>query len=747
VSREDPCVEVELDCDVLVPEGSVPGAPASEGRVSRGRVSTGNAPVDPGASRITVLAPRTTEGLAPARPSLVLPEAPRLVPGDTTCAASLPAVRFSREGSAFRARLEFPAGTSFYGTGEVPGPLERSGRTVTLWNTDSFEYVETNAQLYQSHPSVLVVDPEGRALVVLADSPRRGTIRIHAESCPRVELAFEAEPFDLWLLEAPGPAEATRALAGLIGKIELPPLWALGYHQCRWSYSTEEEVRVLAAEFRRRGIPCDGLWLDIDYMDRFRVFTVDSGRFPDLARLTGELRGRGFHTVAILDPGVAIDSELAAEGLERAVFVKGADGTPATGRVWPGACHFPDFTDAAARAWWSAHVRAFVERTGLDGLWNDMNEPSVMDGPEKTLPLDCIHHGTDGSGGSHARWHNLYGQLMVAASRDGFEHARPERRPFLLTRASHIAGSRLAATWTGDNQATWDHLRWSLTMVLNLGLSGQPFAGPDVGGFSGNPDAELFTRWFELGALLPFFRGHAEKSTRRKEPWSFGEETEALVRSSIERRMRLLPTLYSLFHEAARDGTPVVRPLFFADPADPLLRSIEDCFLLGEELLVAPVVTQGARTRAVLFPRHPGGWYPFPAGGAPIHRRRRTVRAPLGTLPVFARAGSIVFEHEPRASTTTPAEILIVHVFCDAQGQARGRLYEDEGEGHAWRSGVFREAHFTARAGPDEVVIEERATGSFDASTRSRLLVVHTGARTLTVERARAERYVVPFVG
>lgn len=701
------------------------------------------------APRVTVCVPRTAVGLTPPRPSLLLPAMPAFVPRASSGAPGTPAPRFmprfTHDSTHVRARLAFEKGTSFYGLGEGAGPLERSGRRVQFWNTDAFQYDDTTLQLYQSHPYVLAVLPDGRALGLLADSIRRGHALLTSEPAgTELELAFEFEPFDLYLIEGAHPAEVTRALAALVGRCAMPPLWALGYHQCRWSYLSAEEVRALAAEFRRRGIPCDGLWLDIDYMDRFRVFTSDAATFPDLAALTHELRAQGFRTVAILDPGVAVDSELAAEGLARRLFVESADGKPAVGKVWPGECHFPDFTNAETSAWWREHVRAFVARTGLDGLWNDMNEPAVMGGPEQSLAPDCLHAGTDGSGGTHARWHNLYGQLMVEASRAGFVDARPELRPFLLTRANHVSGARLAATWTGDNRATWDHLRWSISMVLNLGLSGQPFSGPDVGGFIDNPDRELYTRWFELAALLPFFRGHAEKSSRRKEPWAFDEETEGRVRSAIERRMKLLPTLYTLFREAHERGTPVVRPLFFADPADAELRTLDDAFLLGDDLLVAPIVHARAHERRVLFPRHPGGWFPFPAGGAPITERERTVQAPLGTLPLFARAGAVLCEHEPRPSTATPPTLLVVHVFCDPDGRAAGRLYEDEGEGHAHARGHFRATRFTAQASESEIVIEEQASGPYDPPARARYFLVHLGGKTFSASRERAASYRVP---
>ena len=728
----------ELEVSPQGPPGAVPATGVTG--VERARVVLEGA-LDMRCS-ISAWTPSLTDGRRPPRPSrlLVLPGNARLQPGAPP--GEDPAIVFDHDGVHVVARALFPAGTSFYGTGEVAGPLLRNGRTVTLWNTDAMPYDESSSSLYQAHPFVLAVLPDGRAVGLLADTARRGTIALGSET---VELAFEEEPFDVYRIEADHPIDVTRGLAALVGRIAMPPAWALGYHQCRWSYASADELRALAAEFRRRGIPCDALWLDIDYMDRFRVFTWNEATFPDLPGLTAELRGQGFCTVAILDPGVAVESELAEVGLEHGHFVLDAAGEPVTGRVWPGTCYFPDFTSERVRAWWADEVRAFVERTGIDGLWNDMNEPAVFDVPSRTLPDDARHAGFDGSGGSHAEWHNLYGQAMAWASFEGLVRARPEQRPFLLTRANHVSGARFAATWTGDNRARWDDLRWSISMALNLGLSGQPFAGPDAGGFSDNPSPELFARWFALAALLPFFRGHAEKSSRRKEPWELGPRVETWVRAAIELRMRLFPTLYTLFREAHESGGPIVRPVFFADPADPELRALDDAFLLGDALLAAPVVHERAHERSVLFPRVPGGWIPFSAGAAessaagPILERERVVPAPLGSVPLFARAGSILFECAPRASTALPpVGPLVVHVFLDPDGRAEGRLYEDEGEGHAHARGVFRDTRFHARSDGNELVIDEQATGSFESPLAARYFIAHVAGRTLRFARPRA---------
>jgi len=594
---------------------------------------------------IRVFSPRTDDNRAPPWPSLLLPESPELEMERTWERAERR--RFEFDGETMRAQVGFPDGTSFYGAGSVAGRLLRTGRKVLLWNTDAWAYGEPSAALYSSHPWVLAVLADGRAVGLLADTFRRGALEIAPDG---VELQFEAEPFDLYRIEGPDPLAVLRGLAALVGTMPMPPLWALGYHQCRWSYASADEVRAVARELRRRRIPCDALWLDIDYMDRFRVFTWDGERFPDPRGLLEELRAQGFRTVAILDPGVATAKGYAVfeEGARGDHFVRTGRGSsleeaaPVRGRVWPGVCAFPDFTRPETRDWWAGRVAAFLADAPLDGLWNDMNEPALFRTPRGTLPDDARHAGWDASGpGDHARFHNLYGELMARATREGLLRARPEARPFVLTRAACATTARVAAAWTGDNQSRWEDLAWSIPMTVGLGLSGQPFAGPDAGGFAGDPSAELYARWYELAAFLPFFRGHAEKSSCRKEPWAFGPETEGFVRAAIERRMRLLPYLYTTFREAHETGHPVVRPVFCADPADPELRDVDDAFLLGGDLLVAPVVEAGVVRRDVLLPGA-GGWYAFPGGA-----RRRTERiahadAPLGVVPLFARAGAIV---------------------------------------------------------------------------------------------------------
>jgi len=573
-------------------------------------------------------------------------------------------------------RLRCPRGTSFFGTGEVAGPLRRNGRTATLWNTDSFGYDLRTTSLYQSHPWVLALFDDGAAAGLLVDTTHRCEIACDED----ISVAADGPAPAVYLLEGDSPRAVLEELALLVGTTPLPPRWALGFHQCRYSYGAEHEVLGIADEFRNRWIPCDTLWLDIDYMHGARSFTIDPHAFPDPEEMIFRLRERGFRTVWILDPGVKSDPLYGAfaEGQKREAFVKRADGSVFEGDVWPGRCAFPDYTREEARRWWGDLTGAFV-RMGADGVWNDMNEPSVFDGPGRSIPADCRHDADADLGGpdDHARYHNIYGMQMARATHEGLLRERPDRRPFVLSRSNFLGGHRYAACWTGDSASTWDHLAWTIPMMLNLGLSGQPFAGCDIGGFADNADAELFARWMGIGALLPFARAHSDKGTSRHEPWSFGHACEHACRLALERRYRLLPYLYTLFREAELTGVPPMRPLFFADPADPALRDAHDSFLLGADVLVRASVTPDNECKA-----------PVPAG---MWRRFEPVASGDANLPELSlRAGAIlplgpIMQH----TGERPLDPITLVVGLDEHGRAEGTLFEDAGEGFGYRDGDY----------------------------------------------------------
>ncbi len=596
------------------------------------------------------------------------------------------------------ATITLPAGTSMYGTGEVAGPLLRNGRTTVCWNTDAYGYGDEAISLYQSHPWVLAVRPDGTSVGILADTTWRCEVDTGARDPNQVVFIADGPAFPVIVIERATPQDVLKELARLTGTMPLPPKWAVGYHQCRYSYYPEARVREIAREFRERDIPCDVIWFDIDYYDSFRVFTFNKEYFPDPAKLNADLLREGFHNVWMINPGIKREdgagvTQIFDSGNAEDVWVKTANGATYSGEVWPGWCVFPDYTQPRVRDWWADFYAPFIAQ-GITGVWNDMNEPAIFNVPSKTMPEDNVHRGDptmvkpngqpqgDQAVGPHARYHNVYGMMMVKGTREGIEAAMPDKRPFILSRANYIGGHRYAATWTGDNSANWYHLEASIPMTLNVGLSGQPFIGPDIGGFAGDGDAKLFSRWMGFGALLPFSRGHTGKGNIDKEPWAFGPEIEATSREALKRRYRLLPYFYTLFREASVNGMPVARPTFFADITDPALRSEDDSFLLGSDVLVVgSMIPDGSRV--AVMPK--GVW-------------REIERSDDPDLPdMFIRGGAIVPTGPDIAfANEKPLDPLTLLVAPDANGNATGQLYEDAGDGYGYRNGEYLLSEYTA---------------------------------------------------
>jgi len=623
------------------------------------------------------------------------------------------AVRFfETEGDKEGFSIETEPGTSLYGTGEVAGPLVRNGRVIDCWNYDAYGYGDGTPHLYQSHPWVLAVRPDGTAFGVLADT----TYRVRVDLVGAIEMVSDGGDFAVIVIDRDSPQEVVQTLADLTGKIEMPPKWALGYHQCRYSYTPQSRVFEVAKQFRERKIPAEVMWMDIDYMDGYRVFTFSPEVFRNPSYLNQQLHEIGFKSVWMIDPGVKVDAGYAAyeSGTAHDAWVLNGAGEPFVGDVWPGPCSFPDFTNAGVRSWWSDQVGRFVG-VGIAGVWNDMNEPAVFKVESKTMPLDNTHRADEdlGGRGTHAQYHNIYGMQMVRASREGVMAANPEKRPFVLSRANFLGGQRYAATWSGDNSADWYHLESSVPMVLNLGLSGNPFTGPDIGGFVGDGDGELFARWMGVGAMLPFARGHTGKENIDKEPWAFGPEVEATCRRALERRYRVLPYLYTLFREAHQTGVPIVRPLFFLDPTDPALRSEDDAFCLGGDLLIVPELTPH-RDRAPALPRDfDTNWRAFDFGDADPDLPRLYARAGavIPTGPVLQYSGEKFLD---------PLTLIVA---LDETGHAIGTLYEDFGEGWEHRDGEYRLTTYEAFAEPGTVLIRgTKREGRWIAPTRSVLV-------------------------
>ena len=638
---------------------------------------------------------------------------------------------FSRSGSRSRVTLAVPRGTSLYGTGEVTGPLLRNGRTIALWNTDNFQYeADGGRRLYQSHPWVLGVRPDGSAFGMIADSTWAAELSLG----DGIVFTSDGPPFPVIIIDLGSPQDVMRGLAAMIGTIPLPPRWALGYQQCRWSYHPAARVQAIADEFRRRRIPCDVIWMDIDYMDGFRVFTFNPSEFPDPRGLDGYLHNLGFKSIWMIDPGVKVDAgyRVYNSGSEGDVWVHDAKGAPFQGGVWPGACVFPDFTRPETRSWWAANYREFMAQ-GVDGVWNDMNEPSVFDGPDKTMPRDNWHRGGGVlPPGPHAQYHNAYGMLMARSTREGIAAANPAKRPFVLTRSNFLGGQRYAATWTGDNASTWDFLKMAVPMTLNLGLSGQPFNGPDLGGFAGNPTPELWGQWVAMGVFFPFCRGHAVKGSVDKEPWAFGPEVESAARIALDRRYRLLPYIYTLFYQSSLDGSPVMDPVFFADIRDAALRAEDQAFLLGEDMLVVP--------RWADHPHLPGG----------IWRSVSLVEGDRGDkyqVDLKVRGGAIVPLGRVIQNTTEESlDPLTLLVSLDSRGRASGRLFEDAGDGYGYEDGDYLLTSYQAETrGETVVVTTERAEGRRPRPNRTIVIEIVTESGTFRGSGIDGQPIIVPL--
>lgn len=634
----------------------------------------------------------------------------------------------------------------FYGLGEKAYPLDRTGRHFTNWNTDAPGYSAEADPLYKTIPFFLCVEPRedggSFAFGIFLDNSWQSHFDFGGQAIGHYSFGADGGPLVYYVIGGPTPAEVIRKYTALTGRTSLPPRWSLGYQQCRWSYYPDTEVRHLVEHFRVRHIPLDVLYLDIHYMHEYRIFTWDPHRFPDHRSLLADLRDLGVRTVIIVDPGVKTDADyrVAQEGLEGDHFVRYPDGSIYEGKVWPGNCYFPDFTRPATRDWFGSFCREALD-DGVAGFWTDMNEPSNH--AYRTLP-DFIPHDMDGKGGLHLEAHNVYGMQMTRSVHDAAVAHRPDERPFVLTRAAFAGSQRYAAVWTGDNVSSWEHLDLALPMLLSLGISGVPFAGTDVAGFFGAPSAELFVRWMQVGAFSPLFRNHTIFGSPRQEPWSFGEVAEEAARSAIELRYRLLPYLYALFREHEESGLPPMRPLFLHYPDDEEVAAVDNQFLFGEHLLVAPALRLGAETRDVYLPA--GKWFEFESATAYAGPRHVLVPAPLSSIPVFVRGGTClpmgpILQHvDERVVTELELQIY--------PGTGETILYEDDGISRSYQNGAYRQHRFVMTEEGNEVVLRHEAEGGYESPLQSFRIRVYrpTDKATSTVssdEKSGVDEQVV----
>lgn len=614
----------------------------------------------------------------------------------------------------------------FLGLGEKTGNLDKRGGAYENWNSDVPAYAVNHDPLYQSIPFFTGI--HGRSVYgVFLDNTYRTRFNFGASTDERFSFFSAANgEMNYYFFGAQSIPGILSDYTWLTGRMPMPPLWSLGYHQCRWSYFPESQVLAIAQQFRDREIPCDAVWLDIDYMDGYKIFTWNRDRFPMPATMTGLLGALGFRTVTIVDPGIRIEKGYFAydEGIANGYFATYPDGTPYTGSVWPGRCHFPDFTSEKVRKWWGSSFRSLTE-AGVAGFWNDMNEPSAWG---QDIP-GIVQFDFEGRKGTMARAHNIYGLEMCRATYEGTRALLKGKRPFTLTRAGYAGIQRYSAVWTGDNEATDEHMLLSARMITGMGLSGVAFTGADVGGFMGEPSEALYTRWMSLGAFTPFFRGHSAWDTRSKEPWSFGANVEKQVKAFIVQRYKLLPYIYSAFYESHSTGLPVARSLAVSNPFDEKVYwwKYQNQFLFGDNLLVAPVsCTQQAGK--VYLPE--GGWYRFSTDEFYKGPAEVLVDAPLNDLPVFARASGIIPMQSPVQHTgQRPSPVLELHLYNGDQ-ESSFLYYEDDGISDRAESGVFYRRQI--RFKPAEKTFSlEPAEGSHPSVFTSVRLVLH-GFRDLT---------------
>lgn len=614
----------------------------------------------------------------------------------------------------------------FYGFGHKPGPLDKRGSKMGMW----VQYPDQLWELYLEADALSTCVPffiairNGISYGLYLDTPARSEFDMGAGASKNYSITADDTELDYYFIYGPDPKQVLFSYSQLTGRMPLPPRWILGYHQCRWSYIPEDRVREVASELRIRKIPCDAIWLDIEYQDGWRVFTWNKEAFPKPQALIGNLARDGFKTVVVLDPGVKKDENyfVYQEGIKKNFFLSKPDETLFVGTVWAGASVFPDFLNPSVRKWWGDLHKPLID-IGVAAFWTDVNEPQFFQGHEFEEFAKTIF--SDGKQTyPHSFVHNLYGQSMAQASYEALLRLRPESRPWVLSRAGWAGIQRYAAVWTHDNSSRWDHLQGTVPQLLNLGMAGIPIVGADIGGFLGSPSPELFTRWLQMGVFSPFCRNHTISGSSDQEPWAFGPEVEAISRRYISFRYMLLPYLYDITREASLTGIPIMRALILEFPHDEQCHTIEDEFLLGPSLLVAPALQQGSTSREVYLPE--GAWFNPHTQETYTGPTTITVPAPLAECPLFVRRGSILPLQPVVQHSEVPVDELQLDIYpcVDSNNSVEYCHYEDDNISFDYKKGKFATTQYWCHTETTALTfIIQKPEGSYTVDSRKYVLI------------------------
>ncbi|WP_415331118.1 TIM-barrel domain-containing protein [Clostridium perfringens] len=574
---------------------------------------------------------------------------------------------------------------AYYGLGEKGGDLNKKGCYTENFNTDDPETDDDSITYYKTIPFYVALKEEA-TYGIFFDNSFRSYFDMGMEMGDRIFFGAIGGQIQYYFIPGENIKEVVKNYTALTGRMEMPPLWSLGYQQCRFSYFSQEEVRELVKTFEEKDIPLDVVYLDIDYMDGFRVMTFKTPNFDDAAGLIGDLKEKGIRTITIIDPGVKVDEEYPVfkRGKEGNHFTKKLDGEIFIGAVWPGDSAFPDFSNKDCREWWKSELKKFISEHGMDGIWNDMNEPCVFNNDHKTMLETCLHNSDNGVI-EHKEFHNRYGFEMSRCSKEAQEELHPNERGFSMTRATYAGGQRYSSVWTGDNMSLWSQMRMSISMNANLGISGFSFVGNDVSGFGLDSSEELFIRWMEMGPFIPIFRNHSNMYTRRQEPWAFGPRAEKIAKKSIELRYELLPYIYDLYYISHKEGLPIFRPMIMEYEKDMNLLNMREQFMLGENMLVAPVLYEGERSKTVYLPK--GSWFNYFTMEKLQGGKWYKLPCELDEILVFVKEGSIIptYNKKFRNVKERPKNILL-KVFGE---NAKGFHYNDDGHTMEYLDGKY----------------------------------------------------------